>query len=1226
MTTLLFDLKGTDTIWRVSDGVDDLDVTYRVPSITEVWLFPTVVGGAMNAAVSMAVTGSMLAAADRPASAASSLSMTQAASAGANRPLAGSESLSASASSVMSIARYMVSAVSLALTNTMAASASKPMAASVSMSMAGSFAVSGVFEMSSAQSMSVTTAASPGASRPASAAGLLSVIGALAASSLRPLAASVSLALSPASLSMNITRYMSSVAALAVAAAFVAGVNRPMAAAASVSVTSAAAMTVGSTGPTLLADFLKSVILSNGSPGVANNTTTPTAWATSAFDAFDRTDHARQWGSDGVLKYAPHNYTVEPDDLSQANWTKRGTATAVFSSGSTEIDNLGAVTVDDVYDILTLAGGVAGDPYSISFMMKTVSTTGTLRISNPASVSKLAIDIDLSLVSTSAFELIDYDHAAVTVTTPGTNHASTNGIGWFFFKQAGASKLNFHVKNLQCNMGTVPNVYIDTTTTAPSYAARAGAENCEPVTNLFEYPEQLDTGWTNVGSTSDSSGATDPNGGTNAFNLVTANATTNQGIEQAGVECILDKYYTVSVYVSADEVDMIQISGQTTNSVFDANDYCNFDVGGAAVGTEGSGVIASGMVAVGDANSYYRCWCTFQAEATAAATVRLNLIDSTSEAKDGSIVGNGSDDIQLFGLMFNEGGLKDYVGTTNRIWEVAADSDLTDAGWTDYRNAIDSNDTTAPDGSSNADEIRNDGAATALAAVGTVKGSGHSSFVSGTVYFASVFAKKNSKDYIAVGSAIPHSAGTTNYYTWFKVSDGTLGTKQSQIDDCGIIPYGNGWYRCWIKLTCTGTTDKNGIIFGPEESDNSHTVTADGLGNWFWGSQIDLGNAAGDGPAPYVGWGAAQTSFLPMGYLAEDNATNLITDSEDLTAAAWTINNTDSFTATADQSVGPDGVSSLDEIKITDTTSETHLISDTITITSAADYVMSGFVRADEQRWVGLNISGASEEFVTVVWDLYAGTQVATDVGTTSGTINDSGISHVGDGLWFVWVSFKITETSVTAGFASYASASPTFDANGLESYAGTANDKFYAGHVQFETGTYPSSYIKTSGGTDSRASDDLDLATSGYLQDSGGVVVADFETWKEDADLAAIVADTDATSKAMGVDASEKIAIDAGTVLATTNAITRGVRAQAASGWQASDNAQSVFLNGDGTRTADTNYDDTIITAVMGIGYEDATADDYIKGPIRRLELWDEYRTEAQMQTSMDNMVGTGL
>jgi hypothetical protein len=304
-----------------------------------------------------------------------------------------------------------------------------------------------------------------------------------------------------------------------------------------------------------------------------------------------------------------------------------------------------------------------------------------------------------------------------------------------------------------------------------------------------------------------------------------------------------------------------------------------------------------------------------------------------------------------------------------------------------------------------------------------------------------------------------------------------------------------------------------------------------------------------------------------MGYLPEDAATNLVTVSEDMTHANYTIGATDSFTVTNGVGNGPEGTALLNEIKITDATDEVHQIrTNDHSTTADVNYVLSCFMRQGEIRYTGLGLYTSNENHATVVFDLALGIVTATDVGITSGTINDSGIYHVGDGLFFCWAAMETGETDATAWtrLASFASASPTFNAGGMENYVGTANDKFYAGHIQFETGDYPTSYVKD-GGT--RAADKMVLTLAGYFADAAGYAAVDMTTGKRTGPVE-VLAGTSTTQRVMGITSGKFIDVDAGaTSASSTGFLTNGVRFQGITGWRASDGAQSAMLNGDASR-----------------------------------------------------------
>ncbi len=178
------------------------------------------------------------------------------------------------------------------------------------------------------------------------------------------------------------------------------------------------------------------------------------------------------FNSAGLLAFAPHNWTIQPDDLTQANWTLRGAVGRTFADGATELTDIGASGVDDLFD--DLGGGVTSVAvrFEQSFQMKTVTTSGVLELKNPSGGGS-SWEVDLSGVSTTEFELIDKDHAAVTVNTAPVSH-SNGGVGIWFSRKSGASALNFFIKNIQQNAGQTALTYV-ATTSAAVYLPRLGS-------------------------------------------------------------------------------------------------------------------------------------------------------------------------------------------------------------------------------------------------------------------------------------------------------------------------------------------------------------------------------------------------------------------------------------------------------------------------------------------------------------------------------------------------------------------------------------------------------------------------------------------------------------------------------------------------------------------------------------------------------------------------------
>ena len=105
--------------------------------------------------------------------------------------------------------------------------------------------------------------------------------------------------------------------------------------------------------------------------------------------------------------------------------------------------------------------------------------------------------------------------------------------------------------------------------------------------------------------------------------------------------------------------------------------------------------------------------------------------------------------------------------------------------------------------------------------------------VSGTVYTTSVFAKKDTKDWIYFVNLAGSAARV-----WFNIASGTIGTVGAGISNVAIQNYGNGWYRCSWTETAGLTTSYFQV--GASDSDNTSLPTSSGS-VYIWGAQLETG-------------------------------------------------------------------------------------------------------------------------------------------------------------------------------------------------------------------------------------------------------------------------------------------------------------------------------------------------------------------------------------------------
>ena len=240
--------------------------------------------------------------------------------------------------------------------------------------------------------------------------------------------------------------------------------------------------------------------------------------------------------------------------------------------------------------------------------------------------------------------------------------------------------------------------------------------------------------------------------------------------------------------------------------------------------------------------------------------------------------------------------------------------------------------------------------------------------------------------------------------------------------------------------------------------------------------------------ATYVDGGVVKSAannvarFEEEGLLIEESRTNLATYSEDLSDSSWTKNST---TVTANATTAPDGNTTADKVITENNGAGTgnSIITKSAT-TTAAVHTFSVFLKKNGRSFALLYDASNA---VGAYFNLTTGAVTTGGSGISASAASAS--EDIGNG-WFR-CSISNTTSAGTTNYRIYVT-----DSGSNYAHQGDGTSGIFAWGAQVETGSFPSSYIPTSGSTVTRSADVAEMTAdnfSSWYNQNEGTVIAEY-------------------------------------------------------------------------------------------------------------------------------------
>jgi hypothetical protein len=419
----------------------------------------------------------------------------------------------------------------------------------------------------------------------------------------------------------------------------------------------------------------------------------------------------------------------------------------------------------------------------------------------------------------------------------------------------------------------------------------------------------------------------------------------------------------------------------------------------------------------------------------------------------------------------------------------------TSATWLVLNSVMTPNTTTAPDGTTTAETLLE------TTATGTHRF--RQALPAGT-YTVSIFVKPNGRDFFSIAN----TDGSPEFAT-FDLSAGTVDSTSGGVSNAQITASTQGFFRVSVTIPLTA----NGAFFHIRNAGGVPTSYAGDatLGVFVWGAQaearttltaytatttqpitryIPVLETAASGVARFD---HSPTTGESLGFLVEEQRTNLVLRSEEFDNASWT--KTASIAIVQNSQIAPDGVLSMDSL--VDSGNASKRILQATTSIASATYTLSVYAKefstgAKRYLFMSLSSSANTSTYAQARFDVSNGTVVFNGASGTGLSISSFNAEDVGNGVYRCFITGTIgTNTDLSVNIGMTASATNiTPETRGSQNYTGDGYSGIYIWGAQLEAGAFPTSYIKTVASQVTRSADAASMTganfSSWYRQDEG--------------------------------------------------------------------------------------------------------------------------------------------